>query len=430
MNAKQRQYTIEALKRYWPNTQELVKTLPSSERHRPATHDLPPKLKEVAVPDWGKDLGVNGKFLVPHWAGDRWDEIDWLEVVFWYLNGEAERAHERRWGPIHSYAYRLKGWDSRVWERAWVNRMALFIRRWLARVRERREEELFGVLPAAEIVFTHDVDAVSKTLAIRFKQTIFHCINALRALARNQPVVAGEKLAKTIRVLCSRDDYWCFDTITSLEQKHGVRSHFNFYGGPGGWSRSLTQLLLDPAYCVEDDRLNHRIKRLHEHERMGIGLHPSYHAWSDADAMRLEKQRLETAIGLKITSCRQHWLRFGWEQTWQAQQAAGFELDSTLGFNDRPGFRNGAALLFHPWDQQTAGPMQLQALPLVLMDSHLYDYDLLTKGERTRSMRRWIDEIRLVRGQATVVWHQRVMSKDYGWDEGYKNLLRHAVVAG
>ena len=67
--------------------------------------------------------------------------------------------------------------------------------------------------------------------------------------------------------------------------------------------------------------------------------------------------------------------------------------------------------------------MILEVLPLVLMDSHLYDYDELTDDQRIERLDQWLDEIRQVHGNATVNWHQRVWARDYGWDKTYANLL-------
>ena len=41
------------------------------------------------------------------------------------LEGWHERIWEKVHGCIHSYSFRLKGWDTRAWDHAWVNRCYL-----------------------------------------------------------------------------------------------------------------------------------------------------------------------------------------------------------------------------------------------------------------------------------------------------------------
>lgn len=423
----ERKYAVHSLSRYWPNNYETILQLPIPEQTPPIKESLPPKTIEVVLPEWAHDIGIEGKLLVPAWtvtSGEQplWQRTDWLSGVFWYLNGSAEREHEKQYGPIHSYRFRLKGWDPRIWERAWVNRIALFLRRWAARMLKKEENDLFGSLPEPEIICTHDVDAVEKTIAIRCKQSVFHLFNVVRYLSQGKLSKSGGKLAKVERFLLANDDYWCFDQIMALEEQYGIRSYFNVYGGPGGWQRTPKQLLLDPSYNSLQPKLCQLFRHLHQ-EGWSIGLHQSYNAWSDAECMLKEKHYLEQAVDAPVTICRQHWLRFSWHKTWKTQQEAGLELDTTLGFNDRPGFRNGTALCFHPWDTNTKKPMKLAVLPMVLMDSHLYDYGDVDHEERYQQMNYWLDEIMAVRGTATIIWHQRVMSNDYGWGPGYEYLL-------
>ncbi len=184
MNEK-RKYAVHSLSRYWPRNDEAIFQLPILEQQLPTRESLPPETIEVLLPDWARDIGVEGQLLIPVWAvtsreQPAWKRADWLSIIFWFLNGSAERIYEKLYGPIHSYSFRLKDWDARLWERAWVNRIALFLRRWAARRYEKDEDELFGPLPEPEIIFTHDVDAVQKTGAIRLKQTVFHGLNAMK----------------------------------------------------------------------------------------------------------------------------------------------------------------------------------------------------------------------------------------------------------
>lgn len=431
MTPARREYVLDTLARYWGEGRSLIVKLPIAE------HGLHEQLhasaigKKIEVPTWAMDAAVDGILLVPDWAyeqaGGEWHEVDWHAVCFWYLHTCAEREHEKQNGSVHSNSFKLSNIDREFWARAWVNRIALFLRKWAVSLAQADESQLFGKVPAAKIHLTHDVDAVSKTLAIRFKQTAFHGFNVFRLLARGQFQSAVEKLGKTLRFLFSLDDYWCFEKITALEESHDVKSTFNLYAGRPGNARTYKERLLDPAYDVHATRLRDQL-RMMKASGWQIGLHPSFDAWSNRDRLASEKKTLEDAIGGPVTTCRQHWLRFSFGTTWQIQCQVGFELDTSLGFNDRPGFRNGAALRMSPWDEANDAPMQdFAVLPLVLMDSHLYDYRQYTEEQRHSNISYWIDEINAVGGEATIVWHQRVMSRDYGWSEGYRYLLEQVV---
>lgn len=411
----ERRYVVEALDRYWPAAHEAILALPIPVAAG-GEAALPPVLERVALPEWAAEVGVDGRLLVPA-ASLTSEGCDWLAAALWFLNGTAERVHEARRGPIHGYSFRLAEWDPAQWERAWVNRIALFLRRWAE-----REGRTFAPLPAAELLLTHDLDAVEKTAAIRAKQGAFNAFNAARELRRGKAVRALGLAGKAARFLLGPGDFAQLEAVARREEELGLRSTINVHGSGGGWTRSPRALLLDPGYDANRPDLARTLSLL---SRRGfrIGLHPGYATWDDATALLRERSRVEEAAGTAVVTVRQHWLRFGWERTWAAQEAAGLGEDSSLGFNDRPGFRAGAALRFHPWDPRARKARRIAEVPLVLMDSHLHDYRLLGDEERPREMRRWIDEVRAVRGVATVLWHPHTLSPDYGWRPGFEELL-------
>jgi hypothetical protein len=139
--------------------------------------------------------------------------------------------------------------------------------------------------------------------------------------------------------------------------------------------------------------------------------------------MQKEKAYLESAFNQVSSCCRQHWLKFSWKKTWRAQEEAGFLMDFTLGFNDRLGFRNSAAIAFQPWNFDSEKPLTLKAVPTILMDSHLYDYQLLTPHEQAEKIRTLLIELIQVKGTAAIIWHTHVLNRDYNWRQGYENLL-------
>jgi len=430
LSNKQRFYVVETLKTYWINKSELILKLPIPHvTKKILSESLPPSLTKVTLPVWASEFGVNGKLLVPeHLIVKRqkplWKNVDWLKVIFWYLNGISERIFEKNISPIHSYSFRLKGWNEELWQYAWVNRIALFLRRWAAVIQKIDENILFGALPDPEIILTHDIDAIDKTLSIRIKQSAFLFFNFFKYFLKKQKI-AFKNFKKAINFLLTDNKYWHFDYIKYLEEKNNLRSYFFVYAKIKHPKLSLKHFLFDPAYDINTNlKLKYLLKDLHE-QGWTIGLHQAFDSWKDAKQMYRERMYLEEALQVPITICRQHWLRFSWEHTWRAQQDAGLKLDITLGFNDRAGFRNGAALQFKPWDFKNNSPMNINIIPLVFMDAHFYNYMQLDDSQLNNKIKQLLHEIYNVHGKAAILWHTHVLSKDYGWKKGFEKVIEY-----
>ena len=433
MNTVPRAWIVGALSGYWPTNPSAVEALPVEARTlKPATLA---QLVDVRLPAWAQDCAVNGVIPIPATAlgttvsdpseGEAWRAVDWWAAAAWYLSGAAERAHEEAHGPIHSYAYRLGAVDPRAFERAWVNRIGLFLRRWAAREAGRAEDDLLGPRPRARLQLTHDVDALSKTFAIRFKQSAFRGFRALRLSLRGDLRRARNVAASAADFAFGAGAYDRMNDVARAAEAAGRLGLFFVHARRD--RRGPVDALLDPGYSLKSPGLTERLRdlRVRGHE---IGAHPSYSSWNDRFRLAEERSSLERAVAGDVRACRQHWMRFSWSETWAAQEQAGFSLDSTLGFNDRPGFRVSAALRHRPWNQLTARPHTLEVLPLIVMDSHLYDYAELDPQARGKRLRHFIDEVRAVGGEAAILWHPHTLSKDYGWQKGFEEMLE--VVGG
>jgi hypothetical protein len=417
-----RQHVLSALKRYWHTGQFAVEGLPI--RLEPnASIILPLRMVSVQLPEWGCAAGVDGEILVPQEAfnveGD-WRHVDWWLAAFLMLECWHERAWEQRHGPIHSYSFRLKGWDDRVWGHAWVNRIALFLRLWAMQIEGKSAEHLLSPLPQSKILVTHDVDAITKTLQIRIKQGGFNLFNALRALLKLDPNTAYAKSRKALRFLFGSEDWWTLDALLDLEVQNNLHARYHFYAD---FRRKTPQRwLFDPSYSVDTQRLKRFFRRLVD-SGAEIGLHPSFDSWQESILISQQKNNLDAVVGRSNNSCRQHWLRFSWRKTWAAQEAAGLDRDATLMFNDRPGLRSSSAVSWHPWHAELCKAHQLLALPTVMMDSHFYDYQSMMAEDRRLAIKRWVKECREVSGEIAVLWHPHALTNDYGWSEGFKELI-------
>jgi hypothetical protein len=63
-------------------------------------------------------------------------------------------------------------------------------------------------------------------------------------------------------------------------------------------------------------------------------------------------------------------------------------------------------------------------MPLLFMDSHFYDRPTSRPEDLGQAMAQWLGEVREVGGEVSLLWHQRVLSPDYGWGEGFRLLLK------
>jgi hypothetical protein len=123
---------------------------------------------------------------------------------------------------------------------------------------------------------------------------------------------------------------------------------------------------------------NYRLEQIAPHllnaagKGFSVGVHGSYCSIIEDGTLPTETLALNSRLGGKSLANRQHWLRFGrHEDLFSEIERAGLACDSTLGFSDMVGFRNGASFAFPPYDFANERPHRFLEVPLVLMDGSL-----------------------------------------------------------
>lgn len=422
-----KQHVIESLAAYWHTISDEISQLDILPAPACVAISLPLKLTEIRLPKWGESFGVNGIILVPIEIIkpfqsidplDLWRKIDWFTALFLMLECWHERHWEQKAGPIHSYSFRLENWDTRMWDHAWVNRIALFLSAWAANKHKLNVNTL--VRQNNQILVTHDVDAVNKTYSITIKRSFFLLFNILKNIKSRNLLFAKDNLKEFFKIIFSKDDWNYISHVIQMEELNNIKGIFNFHFDKR--RLNIKRWLFDPHYSISDEKLKTQISQLLQAGHK-VGIHPGYDSWDNASLILDQRMELEREINNRIMACRQHWLRFSWGKTWQAQEQAGLSFDTTLMFNDRSGFRNAAAIIWKPWDTSQQKRHSIQACPTILMDSHLYDYFQFDTVERERYLSIWIEECKNVCGSAAVLWHPHTLSSDYGWKNGFELLL-------
>jgi len=105
---------------------------------------------------------------------------------------------------------------------------------------------------------------------------------------------------------------------------------------------------------------------------LSLGLHGSYQSVMEDRSLESEAATLGERMGKWPRANRQHWLRFESQRAlFREVESAGMLADSSLGFPESVGFRNGANFAFPPYDFARERPHRFLEIPLVLMDGGL-----------------------------------------------------------
>jgi len=149
-----------------------------------------------------------------------------------------------------------------------------------------------------------------------------------------------------------------------------------------------------------------------------IGVH-GIDAWNDAHAANRERMQVNAASGCMAVGVRMHWLYFGPDSP-AALERAGFDYDSTYGYNDAVGYRAGTSQSF-----KLLRTDALMELPLSVMDSALF-YPRrmgLSTGAAWTFCDRILKNAVSFGGTIVVNWHDRSLSPERLWGAFYKEFV-------
>ncbi|MFJ5713879.1 polysaccharide deacetylase family protein [Neobacillus sp. NPDC093127] len=324
----------------------------------------------------------------------RWEE---------YVN--KERDMHNRFPAKASAAYK-----NAFLERPIVNEYVEMLWNMLAHlgIEQARKEREF------ELILTHDVDHISY-----WKGPLRH-VQVLGAdiLKRKNVALFLRHIVDLTRVKLGKqnDPYDTFDYIMNLSESAGIKSRFYFMSG------GSTQF--DNNYQVDESAALNIIKKVKERGHI-IGFHPSFNAYNNPLQWKKEKERLEEALGFSVKEGRQHYLRFEVPVTWNIWDSNRMEMDCTLGYPEREGFRCGTCYEYTVFDFIERKKLTIKEFPLIVMDGTLFGFQDLSPKQMETATMKLLEITKKYKGKFVYLWHNSSFNIEH-WkkhDSVYTHIL-------
>ena len=412
---------IENFSIYWPKNKKLITNFLKKNYKEVNFKNINLESKKIKLTKY-KYLGIKNIVIIPKsfYISHDIENLDWANIIFFIVNNIFEKEYEKNNNKIFSYSSKLKNIDKTFFSYAWANRYALLLREIVANKENKTAAKLFGEKPPGQIILTHDIDVIKKTLNNIVKQSIFNLFNIFKLLLYFRFNDAFKSLIKIFYLINLKDTTNNIKYTLEKNKKLGLAPIYFVFSKIS--SSNLIHNLLNPSYSIKKNINKKIIKEISLRHK--IGLHQSFQASENSKLMKVEKNLLDEIFNINSKCCRQHWFNFSFKNTWKSQYKSGFMFDFTLGFNDRMGFRNSSCISFKPLDYKLKR-IGLYSIPMILMDSHLYDYELNNEKNIRLKIKKIIDEVKFVGGIASINWHPHTLGNEYGWREGYKYLIKY-----
>ena len=319
-------------------------------------------------------------------------EVDWLAEIFEWISCADEYSVSARDSvgriPYENSIFARYELDER---RPYAALAMWFLQRAICTLVPAAEEK--PQPPAMDlthaIVCSHDVDFI----ALGFLSTLARLAKNSLISLQHFPSLAFGIAARGVRfALGGINPLRNIEQLAISERMWGMNSSFNFIVRHGHRR--------DANYRIESQAVMALAKRL-QSMGMEVDLHGSYTSLDTEDGLAEEFEILRK-YGFPALGSRQHWLRFSLDRLVPALERAGALFDTSLGWQNRIGFRAGACFPFPPYNFAQERPARFIELPLAVMDQALSP----TEGEAFSEVGALLSTSRMFGwGGISFLWH-------------------------
>jgi len=255
------------------------------------------------------------------------------------------------------------------------------------------------------VCLTHDIDVL-------YLPKLTSIFESYKSFLKGQIITSLNQFKPLINK--KYNPWWNIKKIIEIEERYNAKSSFYFL--------TLEKNEIDFNFTI--DELEPEITYIYDNG-CEVGLHGGFGEYNNADKIVEKRKRLEKILGKKVVGYRNHYIKFKTPDTWEILSKAGFLYDTTFGYADCVGFRNGMCHPFKPYNLKTEKEIDILEIPLVIMDCTLFEYMHLEIDEAWKTIKMLIDTVERYYGVITILWHNTYMiDKKY---ELYEKILSYCV---
>jgi hypothetical protein len=222
----------------------------------------------------------------------------------------------------------------------------------------------------------------------------------------------------------SKDTYDAYHWMDELHTKYKLNPIYFFHVAHtnGKYDKNI----LPSQSMMKELILQHTIK-------YSIGIHPSWRSGDEENLLKNEKETLENISGKKITSSRQHYIRFTLPHTFRRLIDAEITDDYSMGYGSINGFRASVASSFYWYDLEKEQQTNLLLHPFCFMEANSFYEQKFSTQQTVEELQQFVEIVKSVNGTLITIWHNSFLGTDKrfeGWKEMYEEFIESIPSTG
>jgi hypothetical protein len=189
------------------------------------------------------------------------------------------------------------------------------------------------------------------------------------------------------------DPFDTFDYLMDESEVIGAKSQFYFLPGRG---------IKGDEYELFSRKVRSKIDHILERGHF-VAMHPGFNTAFDSSLLEIEFQRMKR-VHPELQTSRQHFLQLNLPYIYRNLDQNGIRLDTSLGFKDRNGFRNGCCYNYPYFDIIQRKQLDLNVSSFALMDT-VFLKNQYTVEQVKNEFKSLALQVRHFNGDFRFLWH-------------------------